>query len=298
LAAAVSLRECGSPRRDLLFGIAVGVAAGWAVVTESPAAPPAVLLALLAMANARFNGGRRLLRVAAGVAAGALPCLLVLMVYNTLAFDSPFRIGYSLGIPQDWPLMQQGLMGVTYPKADALYQILVGRYRGLLPLAPVVGAAPLGLWLLWKHANARASVLVITVIAVYYVLFNASFEAWHGGATYGPRYLSPALPFLCLPLAILWTRGVRVLRWLLAALAFYGAFLSLVAVSTCPMPPEIEDSPVKYFLWPLFRAGNLSRNLGMSTGLRGLASLIPLLLILGASSAGWVWLRKQPGTQP
>ncbi len=293
LAAAVSLRELGSPRRDLLLGISVGVAAGFAVVTESPAAPPAVLLALLALANARLHGGRRLLRVATGVAAGALPCLLVLLVYNTLAFDSPFRFGYSLAAEQDWPLMHQGLLGVTYPKADVLQQLLVGSCRGLLPLAPVVGAAPLGLWLLWKHANARASVLVMTAIAVYYVLLNASYADWQGGSTYGPRLLSAALPFLCLPLAILWTRSAPVFRWLLAMLAFYGAFISLVAVSTLPMPPEIEDSPVEYLLWPLFRDGHLSRNLGMSTGLRGLASLIPLLLFLGAASIAWAWLRKQ-----
>jgi len=290
-AAVVSLREFDSPWRDLSLGISVGLAAGWATVTEFTAAPPAAILASLALVYASPGGGRRLFRVATGVAAGALPCILVLMIYNTLAFGSPLKLGYAISAQQDWPLMKQGLMGVTYPKAYVLREIIVGRYRGLLPLAPLVGTAPFGLWLLWKQANARGSALVATAIALYYVLMNASYASWDGGYSYGPRHLSPALPFLCLPLALLWTRSSPAIRSLLAVLAFYGAFISLIAVSTNVMPPDTAKSPVQELLWPAFHAGNLSQNLGTFTGLRGLASLIPLFLVWGAAIAAWVWLR-------
>jgi hypothetical protein len=290
LAAVVSLRELAFPGRDFVLSVSIGLAAGWATVTEFPAAFPAAALASLALAYAWPSGGRRLFRVAAGIAIGALPCVIVLMIYNALAFGSPFKLGYAISAQQGWPLMQQGIMGVTYPKAYVLREILVGRYRGLLPLAPSVAAAPFGLRLMWKQANARGSVLVVTAIALYYVLLNASYAVWDGGWSYGPRHLSPALPFLCLPLALLWTRGSLALRSLLAALACYGGFITLVAVSTNVMPSTKLKSPVQELLWPAFHTGQLSWNLGMLTGLQGLSSLAPLLVVWSAAFAAWVYL--------
>jgi hypothetical protein len=172
-----------------------------------------------------------------------------------------------------------------------LREILVGRYRGLLPLAPVVVGAPFGIWLLWKQPNARGSALVVTALATYYILLNPSYAAWYGGYSYGPRHLSPALPFLCLPLALLWTRRSLVLRSLLTVLAFWDAWVSLLAVSINTMPPDYVKSPVQELLWPAFRDGQLQGNLGNLIGLHGLASLLPLFLIWGAAFAAWMWLR-------
>jgi hypothetical protein len=186
---------------------------------------------------------------------------------------------------------------VTYPKVHALREILVGQYRGLLLLAPVIAAAPFGLWLLWKRADARKGALAVAVIALYYVLFNASYIIWDGGWTYGPRFLSPALPFLCLPLALLWTRSTLAFRSLLAVLALYGSFITLVGVSTFAMPPDYVKSPVRELLWPAFRTGHLSPlpttwNLGILAGLSGLTSLIPLFLVWGGAVVAWVWLGR------
>jgi hypothetical protein len=299
-AAAMELRQTGSASRDVWLGACVGLAAGWATVTEFPSAPPAAILALLALAYAWPGGGRRLVRVATGIAAGALPCVLVLMIHNAIAFGSPFRIGYVYNVMAPSTLtveQRRGLMGVTYPKAYVLREILVGQYRGLLLLAPVIAAAPFGLWLLGKRAEARKGALAAAVIALYYVLFNASYIIWDGGWTYGPRFLSPALPLLCLPLALVWTRSALPLRSLLAVLALFGAFLSLVAVSTFAMPPDYVKSPVRQLLWPAFSTGHLSPlpgtwNLGMLAGLPGLTSLIPLFLLWGAASVAWVWLGR------
>jgi hypothetical protein len=299
-AAAMELRESGSASRDFWLGAAVGLAAGWATVTEFPSAPPAAILALLGLAYAWPGGGKRLFRVATGIAAGALPCILVLMIHNAMAFGSPFRIGYPYNVmgPATLTVQQrQGFVGVTYPKAHVLVEILVGQYRGLLLLAPVVAAAPFGLWLLWKRPEARNGALAAAVIALYYVLFNASYIVWDGGWSYGPRFLAPALPFLCLPLALLWSRSTLALRSLLAVLVFYGAFISLVAVSTFAMPPDYVKSPVSQLLWPAFHTGHLSPvpstwNLGMLAGLSGLTSLIPLFLVWGAGIVAWVWLGR------
>jgi hypothetical protein len=289
-ACALSLQEFDSRWRDLLLSIFVGLAAGWATVTEFPAAPAAVIIVLLVIAFAWPNGS--LTRVATGIAVGALPCVIVLAVYNLLMFGSPFKFGYSLSAQQNWPQMKQGLMGVTYPKAYVLREILVGRYRGLLLLAPVIGAAPFGLRLLWKQARARWSTLAIIAIALYYLLLNASYAVWDGGWSYGPRHLSPALPFLCLPLGILWSRSSGAVRWVLGVLLLYSTFITLLGVSTVVMPPTDVKSPVQDLLWPAFHAGLIDKNLGMLIGLRGLASLIPLFLFWGAALAAWVRMRR------
>jgi len=186
---------------------------------------------------------------------------------------------------------------VTYPKAYVLREILVGRYRGLLLLAPVIGAAPFGLRLLWKQANARGSTLAITGIALYYLLLNCSFAVWDGGWSYGPRHLSPALPFLCLPLGLLWTRSSGAVRSVLALLSLYSASITLLGVSTIVMPPADAKSPVQELLWPAFRAGLIDKNLGSLIGLHGLVSLIPLFLVWGGAIAAWVWLRRNLGPQ-
>ena len=182
-------------------------------------------------------------------------------------------------------------MGVTYPKAYVLREILVGRYRGLLPLAPILAAAPFGLGLLWKQANARATTLAITAIALYYLLLNSSYAVWDGGWSFGPRHLSPALPFLCLPLGLLWTKSSGAVRSVLTVLFLYSASITLLGVSTVVMPSTDVKSPVQELLWPAFHAGLIDKNLGMLIGLHGLASLIPLFLVWGAAFAGWVWLR-------
>jgi hypothetical protein len=91
----------------------------------------------------------------------------------------------------------------------------------------------------------------------------------------------------------------------------WGAALTLIAVSTTPQPPASVMSPVSELLWPAFRDGDLSLNhqsfvtfraqpdllrghpelhaawnLGEIAGLRGRASLLPLMalwIVLGAA---------------
>ena len=197
--------------------------------------------------------------------------------------------------------MQTGVFGIHWPRVDALWRILFGRYRGLLPLAPALTFAPLGLIAMIRTPSRRAAIVAAT-IAGYYVLLNASYAYWEGGWSYGPRHLSPAIPFLCLGLAMLWTIAPRPARAALAGFSAYGAALSLVASATMAQPPASFQRPVTELLLPAFRDGDLSLNtqrftdsgasalrahvdpkaawnLGMKAGLDGHASLIPLAIV-------------------
>jgi hypothetical protein len=284
-----------------MFGLGVGLAGGWAVVTEYPAAPATALVMALAVVHAR--------RALAWVVLGALGSLAVLAVYNLAAFGSTLHVSYET--VQGFAGMQQGLLGVTTPKRTVLQEILFGSFRGLLPLAPALALSPLGLGLLWRERGVRPVVLTITAIVVYYLLFNASYAYWHGGFSYGPRHLGACLPFMCLGLGQLWSRGDRLLRAGLSGLTAWGMALAGMAVSTTPMLPESVMSPITDIVWPTFARGELALNhdlyvvrpvagvvsggvlergawnLGQLAGLNGHASLLPLVLIWLGAALAW-----------
>ena len=421
------------PTDAVRYGLLVGLCAGWATVSEFPAAVPAVLLAGLAAVNAWPLGRQRMTRVVLALAVGALACAAVLMAYQYACFGSPFHLAYSS--EQGYAGMQQGVFGVDVPRVVRLRRILFGSYRGLLPLAPVLALAPVGLVLmmvrlkadttrmvrrpaprsaegkppfdaalgpenalqesqgplvaqafrereqitvnaetaetaeknpenslralrlpgrssgtvnrakagalrsnvvffhrLFRRANgppaalkgcttfsfatttghARRAAIVASIIAVYYILLNAGYSYWEGGWSFGPRHLSPGLPFLCLGLGALWTLAPRGGRVVLAALSTWGAAVSLIAVATMAQPPAQIRRPLADFLIPAFREGDLALNtqrftdggadpvtmrdhtepkaawnLGMKLGLRGHASLVPLGIVWLAC-AGWL----------
>jgi len=294
-------------RSNLKLATAAGVSAGWATVAEFPAAIPAVMIALWACCRARPLGGKGL-RAVTALALGALACAAVLMAYQYACFGSPFHLTYSS--EEGFEGMKQGWFGLNLPRVIGFSPILFGDYRGLLPIAPVLALAPIGLVVIGRRA--RGAALMSTLIAVFYVLLNAGYTYWEGGWSFGPRHLSPAIPFLCLGLAGLWTITPRFGRVVLLGLWVWGASLSLVAVATMAQPPAVYRHPVADLLWPAFRDGDLALstqtfahgstdlaswrthtepkaawNLGMKLGLSGFASLAPLALVWTACA---VWL--------
>ena len=254
-AAAYRLDAGQHPSNDRLNGWIVGLGAGWATVSEFPAAIPAVIFAIWTFASAMRLGSERATRIISGLFAGAALTAGVLMVYQFACFGSPFHLAYSS--EEGFEGLQQGLFGITLPTAHALQQILFSEFRGLLPLSPLMIVAPFG-FLLYRHA--RTTIAVALGVALFYVLLNASYHYWEGGWSLGPRHLSPALPFLCLGLAPIWNWCERTGRSVLVAMWVASASLSLVAVSTMPQPPANIARPMRDLVWPAFRAGDLSLN--------------------------------------
>ncbi len=183
-------------RSNLKLAAAAGVSAGWATVAEFPAAIPAVMIALWACWRTRTLG-RKGLRAVTALALGALACAAVLMAYQYTCFGSPFHLAYSS--EEGFEEMKQGWFGLNLPRVIGFWRILFGDYRGLLPIAPVLALAPIGLVVIGRRA--RGAAMMSTLIAVFYVLLNAGYTYWEGGWSFGPRHLSPAIPFLCLGLA-------------------------------------------------------------------------------------------------
>jgi len=301
-AAAMRIGRTGESA-DRRLGAIVGLGAGWATVSEFPAAVPAVLLAGLSLVHAWPLGRARALRVLGALGGGAFACAAVLMAFQYACFGSPFHLAYSS--EQGYESMRHGIFGIGLPRLGPLRQILFGEYRGLLPLAPELAVAPIGLAiLLFKSDRHKRAALIAGAIGVYYVLLNAGYTYWEGGWSYGPRHLAPGIPFFCVGLAIVWTEAPAIVRAGLAALSVWGAALSIVAVATMATPPVQFTRPVRELLLPAFRDGDLALttqrftdirtdidawrrhvepkaafNLGMKIGLHGHASLIPLALV-------------------
>jgi hypothetical protein len=309
-AAALKVRDSASTRADFFWALAVGLAAGWATVTEYPAAPASAMLAFLALSQAWARGSTARWRVAAGVGVGAGICVIVLMAYLHAAFGA-FRPSYSYYDPNSFSFMQQqGYMGLTYPHPDRLLKILFGCSRGLLFASPVLVAAPVGLWWLWKDKTHRGAALVAAGIAAYYFLFNASFYWWKAGLTFGPRYAGACIPFVCVGLAVVWRCATVGWRRVLIALGACGVLLALMVVSTTSQLAMQDSCPILHSTVPAFWTGQMALNresmlmvgesnrtggafnLGQLIGLRGLASLIPLFVIWGVGAGLWFRMHR------
>lgn len=315
-AAALQLRRSGDASTDLRLALAVGAAGGWATISEYPSVVPAAILSVLALSHAWADASRRA-RVAGGIAIGALACVALLAAHNAAAFGSPLRLGYAHEAG-DFAGMTQGYMGITYPKPAVIGELLFGRFRGLLYCAPILALAPVGFAMGLRTAEARRGIGAAAVIALYYLLFNASYFYWDGGWCYGPRHMGPALGFVALGLAPLWTRGAPFVRAGLAALALYSAASTLVVVATTAQPPDNFKRPYAELIRPNFERGRLSINqqsfvedapvrqreplvhawnVGELLGLPGRASLIPLLVTWVIVGLGWWMLRQQIPSQ-
>jgi 4-amino-4-deoxy-L-arabinose transferase-like glycosyltransferase len=307
-AAALKLRDANSAGREFGWALAVGLAAGWATVTEYPAAPASVGLALLALSQAWPQGSGARWRTVAGIGVGAAICLAILLAYLYTAFGS-IRPSYSYYDPTSFAFMQQqGYLGLTYPHPDRLLKLLFGCSRGIFLASPVLLAAPLGLYWLWKEKTNRAVALAVAGIAAYYFLFNASFYWWKSGQSFGPRYAGASIPLLCLGLSAAWTRANPVWRRVLAGLAACSILIALMVISTSSQLSMQESCPLLHSVWPAFWAGHMALNrdsmltafeagssgdhgafnLGQLMGLRGLASLIPLLVMWAVAAGLWV----------
>lgn len=181
------LRERDTPSNWLL--LAAGFVAGIAFTFEYTLGVVALLLSLVVLPGGAWlrRGGLYFL----GVALGALPSL----AFNAWAFGTPFHLPQ-----QGWhhvgadPL--PGLLGITRPSLDTALKILFSPGG----IAPILLPALLGAALLWRHGARLSAALPVLIVAVFFAFNSSSVEAF-GGASPGPRFMIPALPFLAIPLA-------------------------------------------------------------------------------------------------
>lgn len=205
---------------------------------------------LLAIFAAAFLFRRaRLGKDALAIGAGALAPFLLLGWYHWRAFGSPFATPIDTTNPAF--LSEGAWLGIVrLPEPAALWGITFSPYRGLFFMAPVLLLAFWGAVKLVRRARG-AEVAAIGGSALFLLLFNASFNGWHGGYTIGPRYLLPLVPLLAAAAAPALESAPRVAT-LLAAISLVFNF---AATAVDPQPPETLRNPLFQYSLPSLLTG-------------------------------------------
>ncbi len=243
-----------------------GLLAGLAVLTEYPAAIVALLVWAYVVSNEA--GRRQWWAYPAGVLAGILP----LAAYNWAAFGSPWQIGYGFVADPSFSGMAGGLMGVTWPRLDALQMITFGE-AGLFVRSPFLLLAVPGFWLWWRGGRNRREAVLCAGVGLGFLLYNAGYYLPMGGHTAGPRFLIPGLPFFALGLAGLPRRA----WWIGGPLALASALLMLMITASLPKNPAGPVDTMLLYWWEHFRSGQMVPTWGnLNFGLQGRDALAPL----------------------
>jgi hypothetical protein len=289
LAFAVMVRVPVPQRRDAgvwAAALGVGLLLGWTVVVEYTAGVAGAVLAGFGLGKImRWQPGMRGGAIAAA-GAGVFVTVLVLAVYNTAAFGSPIHIGY--GDVVGFGGMKHGLMGVSWPSPSVLYKILLGRYRGIVWVSPLMLVAPLAFVAAFRRLQ-QPEAWVLLLVPAAYLAINGGYVYWEGGWSTGPRFLVPALGFVCLAFAPLWeSAGPRSRVVLLFAAAFSAALSLICAVTSMTAPNEIADPLFDYIL-PRFGRAQVHDMLNLF-GRHGLGTLLvlPLIWLLAAGFSRWI----------
>jgi len=220
----------GRPSNRSLPRIALcGFFLGLAVATRfaNAALVPIYLIALLGYhlraqgISRRSFALSRLLsaRVLQRLLAFGVPLLVwavIICTYNYVRFASLFTTGY---LPEE---------SFSAPWLTGILGLLLSPGRGILFFCPVLAACLLAAPPFLRRDRLEA-VLVFLVSACYVLLYGKWFM-WHGGYAWGPRFLVPIIPLLCLTLAPLidgwrgWARRVfRALFGLSAGIQLLGS---------------------------------------------------------------------------
>jgi len=263
---------------------AAGVCAGAAIVVELPLVLLAVALGLYAAFRTR---SARLLGVyTAGVLAGVLP----LLAFNWWAFGSPFRLPYENAVLDPGStghdvLGTDRFFGVGLPSPRVAVELLFSP-RGLLVLTPVLALGWFGA-VLFHRQGRRAEALLLGLLPVGFVVYNAAYAVPFGGFAPGPRFLVPAIPFLAVALAPVFARR-PLTAW---TLALVSAGVMVVATAAQPM---LENDDTRKWLRD-WADGDLTHTVvTLAGGGHGWLATVPFVVAVVAAAAAAAPGRFQP----
>ena len=302
LLASFGVLRKGPGDRALLRSILAGFCASYAAVVELQVGPVSAVLGFYLIAL--IVGGRWPIQAIWSFGIGALVPALVLVLYNYLAFGSPWTMGYFLHAnPRFRGVHGSGNpLGIGKPAWHLADDLLWGTRRGLLWYAPILLLVVPGLIALGR-ARHWAMLAVSSLVMLVVFVVNLSYPEWTGGWSTGPRLLVPLLPFAMLPVAaLLGTTNHRAWTWLATVLYLVGFVVILLFEGVGgripeqafgPGLPDPFSFPLRDVVWPLWRGDPLP---GWLYGIRFSQNLTSLVVPgqVAALSAGRQWIQFLP----
>ncbi|MFB3895517.1 MAG: hypothetical protein ACE14V_04355 [bacterium] len=272
-----------------------GLFLGLAVMTEYPVVLLAVVITIYAILI--FNTQKKFAKPFVYYCIGCGIPLIILLYYNSLCSGNPFQFGYfQVAGEQFRQEMAKGIVGITYPKLDALFGITFSPYRGLFMINPILLLAFPGFYYFYKNKGYRPEFWICIIAVILFFLFNASYYMWWGGWTIGPRHLIPIIPFLIIPIAFIPFKKM-INKYLLSILITCSILFMFIGTMIDPQVPDdirrLSWSPIFGYSLPQLLAGNVYANLGTMLGLIGLTSVLPLLLVIIISIYYLYFLQKK-----
>lgn len=212
------------------------------------------------------------------VSAGGVPPLLMIPAYSFFCFNNPFVLPYSL--QAIFPEMQKGFYSIGLPNAQTAWNILFSPARGLFFWSPVLLVGLAGYPELLRRSRGLFWLTYIAPL-VHIVILSGRTWDWQAGFTLGPRYLSPILPLLALPVGL----GLRRFPYFGIPLALYSFVVVSVATLTDACPLYSVQNPLTELQFPLLMQGSVSPNLGL---LLGFSSHISVALYFAIFALGFI----------
>jgi hypothetical protein len=212
---------------------------------------------------------------------GAVPPALVLGFYQWRAFGAPWRLpfGYFAGTING---TNEG--GYSIPGARGFFDVLFSG-RGLLFASPLVLVGMVAAVAAARAGDRTARLhgwIALPIVAAYVGLV----AGWSGTPTLetpGPRYLAPLVPFLAVPLCVVWTRWKR----LIVGTAVWGAIVQLAA--TVAGVAIGQNEPLLHAYVPRISGGHFVPTVwSISIGEAGI-----LLYLVTVAAAIWFVVRSE-----
>jgi hypothetical protein len=265
---ALMLRERDGPPAPSLLALA-GLAIGYAVGSEYPLFFVGAVLGLYLLSRRDALNVRGVLTRAGAYIGGGIVGIVPLLLYNHYAFHSWTHLAYS-----DVPRQQKGFFGIDLPSLKVLATLLFDS-RGLLTISPVLIMGAIGAVLLYRRGK-RAEALTIGGVCLCYVGYNSGYYLPFGGGFMGPRFLTTMLPFLAVPLGVVFKRfpGPTI------ALAAVSVATTVIATITHPLIGYENEAVV----WTRYLSkGFFQPTIASAFGAgRGWGGIWPFLLAAGA----------------
>lgn len=223
---------------------------------------------------------------------GILPSLLFILYYNYVFTGSPFIMLYKF---HNFDQLNSNY-GFSLPGFTSLWGLSFSWYKGLFFYAPFI---LLFLILAFKPVLKKgsrfffANYLIIPSIAYY--IFIASYFAWWGGWTYGPRFLL-ALAILLTYEGTIYLSDKKFSRTLIWVFIGFGLICSLMAKVTVSysVPTSVKNSMLDLIGPSFFNCEfNANNVLTILYGTKPLYSFLIFILLFGGSIIGLnLWYKK------